>query len=234
MTISVLVADDQPMIRSGLVALLNGQPDLVVVAEASDGSEAVELARQHEPDVVIMDLRMPGTDGVSATRELCADRSGPTPRVLVLTTFHLDEDVYGALRAGASGYLLKQAVPADLFAAVRRVAGGDAWLDPGVAGRVIDALSTGPAPGPTAATMINRLTARELEVLLLLAEGCSNAEIADRLVVGQGTVKTHVSNVLTKTGSRDRAQAIAVAYRSGLIVAGQPTSPSPGLSPDRE
>jgi DNA-binding NarL/FixJ family response regulator len=219
--ITVLVADDQALIRAGIVLLLQAQPDIEVLAEAGDGAEAIVLAARHHPDVVIMDVRMPVLDGVSATRELCADRDPAAgesgPRVLVLTTFDDDEAVYGALLAGASGYLLKHAVPHDLVSAVRRVAAGDAWLDPAVAGAVIAALARTPRVGEASGELIGRLTAREREVLVLMADGLSNAEIADRLVVGEGTIKTHVSRVLMKTACRDRVQAVALAYRSGLV-----------------
>ena len=222
MTIKVLIADDQALIRAGLTMLLDAQPDLEVVAEAADGAEAVRLAELRRVDVVLMDVRMPGTDGVAATRALCADRRSddpaPGPKVLILTTFDDDDAVYGALSAGASGYLLKHAVPHDLLAAIRRVAAGDAWLDPAVAGSVIAALARGPRPGEPVPDILSRLTPREREVLVLIAEGLSNAEIADRLVVGEGTVKTHVSRVLMKTASRDRSQAVALAYRSGLVL----------------
>ena len=219
--ITVLVADDQALIRAGIVLLLQAQPDIEVLAEAGDGAEAIVLAARHHPDVVIMDVRMPVLDGVSATRELCADRDPAAadvgPRVLVLTTFDDDEAVYGALLAGASGYLLKHAVPHDLVSAVRRVAAGDAWLDPAVAGAVIAALARTPRVGEASGELIGRLTGREREVLVLMADGLSNAEIADRLVVGEGTIKTHVSRVLMKTACRDRVQAVALAYRSGLV-----------------
>jgi DNA-binding NarL/FixJ family response regulator len=231
--ITVLVVDDQALIRAGIVLLLNAQPDIRVVAEAGDGAEAVALARDHRPDVVIMDVRMPVLDGVAATRALCADRPvadadrpdravrpprpGPGPRVLILTTFDDDEAVYGALLAGASGYLLKHAVPHELVEAVRRVAAGDAWLDPAVAGRVIDALARTTRVGEDPVGLVERLTSREREVLVLMADGLSNSEIADRLVVGEGTVKTHVSRVLMKTACRDRSQAVALAYRSGWV-----------------
>ncbi len=219
--ITVLVVDDQALIRAGIVLLLNAQPDIEVVAEAADGAEAVTLAAEHGPNVVIMDVRMPVLDGVAATRALCADRpaadADSAPRVLMLTTFDDDEAVYGALRAGASGYLLKHAVPHELVDAVRRVAAGDAWLDPAVAGRVIKALARTTRVGDDPIGLVDRLTSREREVLVLMADGLSNAEIADRLVVGEGTVKTHVSRVLMKTACRDRAQAVALAYRSGWV-----------------
>ena len=226
---TVLVVDDQALIRAGIVLLLNAQPDIEVVAEAGDGAEALALAAELGPDVVIMDVRMPVLDGVAATRALCADRPVADadsadravhpggPRVLMLTTFDDDEAVYGALLAGASGYLLKHAVPHELVDAVRRVAAGDAWLDPAVAGRVIKAMARTPRIGEDPVGLVERLTSRERDVLVLMADGLSNAEIADRLVVGEGTVKTHVSRVLMKTACRDRSQAVALAYRSGWV-----------------
>jgi DNA-binding NarL/FixJ family response regulator len=220
--ISVLVADDEALIRAGIVMMLNVEPDLVVVAEAADGAEAVELARRHRPDVVLMDVRMPVLDGVEATRLLCAEGESPEAaalvKVLVLTTFEDDAAVYGALVAGASGYLLKHAAPQDLVAAIRQVAAGNAWVDPAVAATVIRALAAVPRTGQSRSVLCDRLTAREREVLVLMAHGLSNTEIAERLVVGAGTVKTHISRVLMKTASRDRAQAIALAYQSGLVV----------------
>ncbi len=222
MTVTVLVADDQALVRAGIVMLLQAQPELEVVAEASDGREAVELARAHTPDVVVMDVRMPLMDGVAATRALCADRhvgtTEPLVKVLVLSTYHDDEAVYGALLAGATGYLLKHAAPRDLVAAVRVIAAGDAWIDPAVAGRVIKALADVPRIADRVPALVARLTPREREVLVLMAEGLSNAEIAARLGLGEGTVKTHVSRVLMKTATRDRAQAIVLAYRCGLVV----------------
>jgi DNA-binding NarL/FixJ family response regulator len=227
-SITVVVADDEPLLRAGISLLLEAEHDISVVGEAGDGQQAIDLAHRLHPDVVVMDLRMPGVDGIAATRALCADRpqlptdgSGADDKVtavLVLTTFSDDEAVYGALLAGASGYLLKHAVPADLVKAVRAVASGEAWLDPAVAGRVIKALANVPRVGQSDAQLLQRLTPREREVLILLAEGLSNAEISQRLYVGEGTVKTHVSRVLMKTACRDRAQAIALAYRSGLVV----------------
>ncbi|HEY0214786.1 MAG TPA: response regulator transcription factor [Cellulomonas sp.] len=220
MSIRVIVADDQQLIRAGVVMLLTAVPDLEVVAEASDGDAAVALAGEHHPDVVVMDIRMAGTDGIAATRRLTADQVGesvdrPT-RVLVLTTFAEDEVLYGALQAGASGFLLKHAAPSDLAAAIRKVAGGDAWIDPAVAGRVIAAVShLRTTPGAT--DLESMLTPREVQVLTLIAYGLSNREITDRLVLSEATVKTHVARVIMKTGCRDRAQAVALAYQSGLV-----------------
>ncbi|HET9648981.1 MAG TPA: response regulator transcription factor [Microlunatus sp.] len=218
--ITVLIAEDQPLVRAGIVLLLQAETGIEVVGQAGTGTEAVRRSEELGPDVVIMDLRMPELDGVAATRLLCADRpasAGAGPRVLVLTTFADDQAVFGALLAGASGYLLKHAVPQELVSAVRRVAGGEVWLDPAVAGRVVSALAATPRVGEPTDELIGRLTAREREVLILMADGLSNAEIADRLVVGEGTVKTHVSRVLMKTACRDRVQAVALAYRSGLV-----------------
>ena len=225
MTISIVVADDQALIRAGLVMLLATQPDLDVVAEAADGAEAVRLAREVHPDVVLMDVRMPVMDGVAATRQIAADVPAPgrlgLTKVLILTTFNDDEAVLGALRAGASGFLLKHAAPTELVAAVRSVASGEAWLDPSVAGQVITALAQsadGPAGPPTPQELADRLTRRELEVLTLMAQGLSNGEIRDRLVLSEATVKTHVARVIMKTGSRDRTAAVVLAYRSGLVL----------------
>lgn len=222
MTITVVIADDQPLVRVGISMLLAAEPDIQVVGEASDGREAVELARAQHPDVVVMDVRMPGMDGVAATRVLTADdiSSGPDrlTKVLVLTTFDDDESVYGALRAGASGFLLKHAAPTDLIAAVRKVAVGEAWIDPAVARKVIAAVASFSDFGQGASKLIERLTPREREVLVLMAHGLSNAEIRDRLVLSEATVKTHVARVVMKTGSRDRTQAVVLAYQSGLVI----------------
>ncbi len=224
MSVRVLVADDQPLVRAGIAMLLRAEPDLNVVAEVGDGEQAVAQTRTHLPDVVLMDIRMPGTDGIEATRTLTADRADGDrlTRVLVLTTFAEDDAVLGALRAGASGFLLKHAAPKDLITAVRRVAAGEAWIDPAVAGQVIAMLGRLPEPGPAGAGPLDPLTPREREVLLLIAEGLSNNEIRQRLVLSEATVKTHVSRILMKTGSRDRAQAVAMAYRCGLAAAGPP------------
>jgi DNA-binding NarL/FixJ family response regulator len=219
--ISVVVADDHELIRAGIAMLLAAQPDITVVAEASTGDEVIAAVGQYHPDIVLMDLRMPGTDGIEATRRLTADppdsdRDHPT-RVLVLTTFADDDSVYPALRAGAHGYLLKHAAPQDLPAAVRRVAAGDSWLDPTIAGGVINRIASIPDHGPGAAELRSVLTPRELEVLGLMAQGLSNQQITEKLVLSEATVKTHVARVIMKTGCRDRAQAVALAYQSGLI-----------------
>lgn len=223
--VTVVVAEDQPLVRAGLMMLLQAG-GVHVLAEAGDGAQAVELARSHRPDVVVMDVRMPEMDGVTATRLLTADAegppgSGPLTKVLMVTTFDEDNAVHAALRAGASGYLLKGAAPRDLLPAVRAVAAGEAWLDPGVAGAVIAALAALPDPGAPAPQLLDRLTPRETEVLALVAHGLSNAEIRDHLVLSEATVETHVSRILMKTGSRDRAQAVVLAYRSGLVGRGR-------------
>jgi DNA-binding NarL/FixJ family response regulator len=220
MTISVVIAEDQPLVRAGISMLLSSEPGIEVVGEASDGREAITLASTLRPDIVVMDIQMPGMDGVSATRVLANDSSERDylTKVLVLTTFNDDEAVYGALRAGASGFLLKHAAPTDLIAAIRKIATGDAWIDPAVAGRVIAALATVKDANRVAPERIERLTPREREVLVLMAHGLSNGEIRDRLVVSEATVKTHVARVVMKTGSRDRTQAVVLAYQSGLVV----------------
>jgi len=215
--VRVVVVDDQPVVRSGFAALLDTQPDLTVVATATDGAEAVRACRRHRPDVVLMDVRMPTMDGIEATRRITADGGdAPPPRVLILTTFDLDEHVYDALVAGASGFLLKDVTAERLFDAVRVVAAGEALLAPNVTRRLIGEFAR-LRPRP-ASTVLADLTPREVDVLRLVAEGLSNAEIAARLVVGEETVKTHVSRLLRKLGLRDRAQAVVAAYESGLVV----------------
>lgn len=215
-TIRVAVVDDQDVVRAAFGALLATQPDFEVVGAAADGVQAVRLCAEQRPDVVLMDVRMPVMDGIEATRRIVA--SPNPPRVLVLTTFDLDEHVYDALEAGASGFLLKDVTAERLFDAVRVVATGDALLAPHITRRLVAEfarLRSRPVPAPAA---LASLTPREHEVLLLVAEGLSNSEIAARLVVGEETVKTHVSRVLTKLGLRDRTQAVVLAYESGLVV----------------
>jgi DNA-binding NarL/FixJ family response regulator len=219
--IRVLIADDQRMVRAGLRSLLEGEEGIAVVGEAVDGEEAIRAVEEHEPDVVLMDIRMPELDGIAATRQLTVQHSAT--RVLVLTTFDLDEYVYEALRAGASGFLLKDAEAEDLVAAIQVIARGDALLAPAVTRRVIELFAR--LPEPTEPTDLAALSPRELEVLGLLARGWSNAEIADELVVSAATVKTHVSNVLMKLGLRDRVQAVVFAYESGVIRPGQSGQP---------
>ncbi|UAL29760.1 response regulator transcription factor [Nocardioides rotundus] len=220
MSTRVLIVDDQAMVRAGFAALLAAQDDLEVVGEATDGVEGVELVRRTRPDVVLMDVRMPRMDGLEATRRILDSPAlEQRPRVLMLTTFDLDDYVYEALRAGASGFLLKDAPPDDLIAAVRVVAAGDALLAPSVTRRLIaDFAQQQPRGRP--ALRLNALTERETEVLALVARGCSNAEIAETLVLAEQTVKTHVSRVFGKLDLRDRAQAVVFAYESGLVTPG--------------
>jgi DNA-binding NarL/FixJ family response regulator len=217
-TISIVVADDHEVVRAGFAALLDTQPDFTVLGTAADGAEAVAACRELRPDVVLMDVRMPGTDGIEATRQLAA--GDPAPRVLILTTFDLDEYVFDALRAGASGFLLKDVTAERLFDAVRVVAAGEALLAPAVTRRLISEFARihRPAPAAAAPAAVAALTPRETEVLRLVAEGLSNPEIAGRLVVTEETVKTHVSRVLAKLGLRDRTQAVVAAYESGLVL----------------
>jgi DNA-binding NarL/FixJ family response regulator len=219
--IRIIVADDHQVVRGGFAALLDTQPDFMVVETASDGNEAVRASRELHPDVVLMDIRMPGMDGIEATRQLAGPKAaGPhIPRVLILTTFDLDEYVYDALCAGASGFLLKDVTAEHLFDAVRVVAAGEALLAPSVTRRLISEFAQlRPATARQPTPVLAALTPRETEVLKLMAEGLSNPEIAARLVVSEETVKTHVSRVLGKLGLRDRTQAVIAAYESGLIV----------------
>jgi DNA-binding NarL/FixJ family response regulator len=215
MTARVLLADDQEMVRAGLRLILAAEPDIDVVAEASDGNAAVAAARRVRPDVTLMDIRMPNLDGIEATRQLVADTPPPT-RVVVLTTFDIDSYVYQALRAGASGFLLKNASPEELVRAIRVVASGAGLLDPAVTRRVIEEFARTPAAAQPPAELAD-LTERELEVLNLVARGLSNAEIAARLYVSEATVKTHVARMLTKLRLRDRVQAVVYAYEHGII-----------------
>jgi DNA-binding NarL/FixJ family response regulator len=214
----IVVADDQDVVRAAIEVLLATQPDFAVVGSAADGQQAVRMCRDLHPDVVLMDIRMPGTDGIAATRHLLAEPR--PPRVLILTTFDLDEHVYDALDAGASGFLLKDATAERLFDAVRIVAAGDALLAPTVTRRLVAEFARMRTRRRERDPALRSLTARETEVLRLIAEGLSNPEIAARLVVGEETVKSHVSRVLTKLGLRDRTQAVVVAYESGLVVPG--------------
>jgi DNA-binding NarL/FixJ family response regulator len=219
MSTRVLIADDQALVRAGFRKLLESAPDIEVVGDAADGREAVDQARRLRPTVVLMDIRMPRLDGIEATRRLTADAEGI--RVLILTTFGLDDYVYEALRAGASGFMLKDAPPEELLAAVEVVARGDALIAPAVTRSVIEEFvrrSPAESPPPPA---VEELTEREREVLELLARGLSNAEIAERLVVSAGTVKTHVAHVLAKLGLRDRVQAVILAYESGVVTPGR-------------
>jgi DNA-binding NarL/FixJ family response regulator len=215
-TTRIAIVDDQDVVRAALGALLATQPDFTVVGTAADGAQAVRLCVEQRPDVVLMDVRMPVMDGIEATRRIVATEH--RPRVLVLTTFDLDEHVYDALDAGASGFLLKDVSAERLFDAVRVIAAGDALLAPGVTRRLVAEFAKLRSRPVKAAATVDELTPREHEVLLLIAEGLSNTEIAARLVVGEETVKTHVSRVLTKLGLRDRTQAVVLAYESGLVI----------------
>jgi DNA-binding NarL/FixJ family response regulator len=214
--IRVLIADDQAAVRGGFAALIDAQDEMQVVAEAANGREAADLARRVLPQVVLMDIRMPVLDGLEATRIICADPHLDRTRVLVLTTFDLDEYVYGALRAGASGFLLKDAPPRDLLHAIEVIAAGDALLAPSITRRLIAEFAARPDPAepPTA---LAELTDREREITRLVAEGLTNNEIAGRLVISPLTAKTHVSNILRKLGCRDRPALVALAYESGLV-----------------
>ncbi len=223
MTIRVLVADDQALVRGSFRLLVSTAPDLTPVGEAATGIEAIELARREKPDVVLMDVRMPGLDGIEATRQITADPETSGVRVLILTTFDLDEYVFAALRAGASGYLIKDTPPADLLAAIRVIASGEALLAPRVTRRLIAEFTSRPDPGPAsaaamrAAAALAEVTDREREVLTLIGLGLSNTEIAQRLHVSMSTAKTHVGRLLMKLGARDRAQLVIAAYDAGLV-----------------
>ncbi len=218
MSIRVVIADDQAMVRAGFRSLLNEEPDIEVVAEAADGEQAVDAVRRFSPDIVLMDIRMPNVDGLQATQRIAQE--GLATRVLILTTFDIDEYVYDGLRAGASGFLLKDASPEQLIAAIHVLTDGDAVLAPSVTRRVIEAFAALPARQAHLATALDRLTARERDVLKLLAQGRSNSEIAHELVVSQATTKTHVRNVLAKLDLRDRVHAVVFAYESGLVQPG--------------
>jgi len=213
--IRVLLADDQALVRAGFRMIIDVQPDMTVVAEAADGNDALEQTRHRGPDVILMDIRMPGIDGIEATRRLIA--SGCTARILMLTTFDLDEYVYEAMRAGASGFLLKTAPPHQLIAAIRDINGGDTLIAPAITRRLVEEFVHRPRPDTTAPTPLSRLTPRELEMLKLIAKGLSNAELARTLYVSETTAKTHVARILNKLALRDRVQAVVMAYETGIV-----------------
>jgi len=217
--IRVLLADDQALVRAGFRALLDAQDDIEVVGEAADGDGALAITRRERPDVVLMDIRMPGTDGLAATRAIGADPALDGVRVVVLTTFELDEYVFDALRSGASGFLVKDTEPVELLRAVRAVAAGDALLSPSVTRRLIQSFVATPSE-PRTDVALDLLTNREREVMALVAAGLSNDEIAERLFVSTATAKTHVNRAMSKLGARDRAQLVVFAYESGLVRAG--------------
>jgi DNA-binding NarL/FixJ family response regulator len=219
-TVAVLIADDQALVRAGFRAILEDQPGIRVVGEAADGRDAIDLVRRRHPDVVLMDIQMPDIDGLEAARQILAQADADHPvAILMLTTFDLNEYVYDALRAGASGFLLKDVLPEQLIAAVRVVAGGDALIAPTITKRLIEQFAR-TAPPRTPPPRLQDLTPRELEILILVARGMSNGEIADHLVLSNATVKTHVKRVLSKLGVRDRVQAVVLAYEAGLVTPG--------------
>ncbi len=218
--IRVLLADDQALIRAGFHVLLDAAEDLQVVGEAVDGQQAVDLARRERADVILMDIRMPGVDGLEATRRICADEDLAGVKVIILTTFESDEHVYQALRAGASGFLVKDTEPADLIQAVRVVARGDALLSPSVTRRLITDIASRPVRPAASGRLLAALTERERQVMTLVAEGLSNDEIAARLFLSPLTAKTHVSRIMTKLDARDRAQLVVLAYETGLVTPG--------------
>jgi DNA-binding NarL/FixJ family response regulator len=222
--VRVLIADDQALVRAGFKMILDAEDDLDVVGEASDGGEAVEMARRLKPDVVLMDIRMPQLDGIEATRRVAALGTDPPVRVLMLTTFDLNEYVYEALRAGASGFLLKDVPPEQLAAGIRVVAQGEALLAPSITKRLIQEFAASAPASTKPPKGLDELTVRELEVFKLVARGLSNAEIAAELIVSETTVKTHVARVLMKLGLRDRVQAVVLAYESGVSVPGRPSA----------
>ncbi|MCX4472119.1 Transcriptional regulatory protein DegU [Micromonospora sp. MW-13] len=219
MTVRVVVVDDQALVRAGFRMVLDSQPDLTVVGEAIDGADALRVLGRVEADVVVMDIRMPTMDGVEATRRICAGRPGG-PRVLVLTTFDTEADAFAALQAGASGFLLKNVPPEELLAAIRVVAEGDSVVAPSITRRLLDRFAGQLGPGPAGDPRLAQLTEREREILLLVAQGLSNAEIAGRVHVAEATVKTHVGRILAKLQLRDRVQAVVLAYESGLVTPG--------------
>jgi DNA-binding NarL/FixJ family response regulator len=219
-SIRVVIADDQALVRSGFAVIVGSAEDLEVVGEAGDGAAAVEVVRDTVPDIVLMDIRMPELDGIEATRRIKADPATADVRVLILTTFDLDEYVYDALRAGASGFLLKDTLPDDLLAGIRVVAGGEALLSPRITRRLIEEFAQRPEPSAASRAPVEGLTERELEVLALVAKGLSNAEIATELIMSPATAKTHVSRLLTKLDARDRTQLVMIAYETGVATPG--------------
>ncbi|MGC4772781.1 response regulator [Micromonospora sp. DT44] len=221
MTVRVVIVDDQALVRAGFRMVLDSQPDLAVVGEAIDGADALRVLARTEADVVVMDIRMPTMDGVEATRRICADRPSGPPRVLVLTTFDTEADAFAALRAGASGFLLKNVPPEELLDAIRVVAGGDSVVAPSITRRLLDRFAGQLGVTPTVDPRLAQLTEREREVLLLVAQGLSNAEIAAKAHVAEATVKTHVGRILAKLQLRDRVQAVVLAYESGLVTPGR-------------
>jgi DNA-binding NarL/FixJ family response regulator len=220
----VVIADDQALVRSGFRMIL-GAAGIPVLAEAADGAEAVAAVREHQPDVVLMDIRMPGMDGLEATRRILAPSAHPDCRIIILTTFDLDQYVYAALTAGASGFLLKDVSPEQLIDAVRMVRSGDALLAPSITRRLVERFASAASPPPVVHGELSELTPRELEVLQLLARGLSNAELAAELVLSEATVKTHVARILRKLGLRDRVQAVVLAYQTGLVAAHTASGP---------
>ena len=224
MSIRVVLADDQALVRGGLRALIDAEDDIEVAAEAIDGAQAVAAVRAHKPDVVLMDIRMPGMDGLEATRRIAADDACDDVRVLILTTFEIDEYVFAALRAGASGFLLKDAEPTALLHAIRVVAAGDALLSPSVTRRSSRSSRPGPVPDAPQSALLAELTEREREIVGLVAGGLSNGDIAHRLVISPATARTHVSRAMIKLGARDRAQLVVFAYESGIVAPGRPAA----------
>lgn len=227
MTIRILLADDEPLVRTGISLILRGEPDLDLVGVADDGEQAVQQARALAPDVVVMDVRMPGLDGVGATRLIVEEPPPDTapPAVLILTTFHADAAVRSALRAGAAGFVLKSAVPDELVAVLRAVAAGKAWLDPTVAKRLLEEFKGRPVAAIPTSSEVSVLTPREREVLVLLAHGLNNTQISEHLVLAESTTKTHISRILTKLRLHERAQAVVTAYRTGLVRPDDPIPP---------
>ncbi|MGH3702512.1 MAG: response regulator [Pseudonocardiaceae bacterium] len=219
--IRVVVVDDQPLVRAGIAMIVNAEDDIAVVGEAADGQEALTQVRAQRPDVVLMDVRMPGTDGIAATRAIINEglttQNGQLIAVIILTAFQIDEAVYAALRAGASGFLLKDAAPTDITAAIRAVAAGDAWLGPAVTRRLIDEFSARPNQHTPTPTEMVQLTLREREVLTLIARGLPNADVAIKLFISEAAVKTHLARMMMKLGVREKAQVVAAAYQTGFI-----------------